>query len=109
MSRPNLSRKLIVEAPQRVADGGGGFTQTWTPIGQIWAEITTRGAGTEVDLSSRLNVRIVVRAAPQGAPSRPRVGMRFRDVSRVYEIESVTEQDPTGRYLVCFANEEVGA
>jgi len=109
MSRPQLTRKLRVEAPERVPDGGGGFVETWTLLGEVWAEVLTRGAGREVDTASRLQLKITVRAAPQGAPSRPGVGMRFRDGARVYEIEAVTESDPTGRFLTCFAVEEVGA
>jgi head-tail adaptor len=109
MSRPHLTRRLIVEAPQRAADGGGGFTESFAPLGEVWAEVATRGAGREVGAASRLQLKITVRAAPQGAPSRPAVGMRFRDGVRVFEIEAVTESDPSGRYLTCFAVEEVGA
>ena len=109
MSRPMLTRKLLVEASERVPDGGGGFTETWTPLGEVWGEVKTRGAGREVDAASRLRLRITVRAAPQGAPSRPGVGMRFRDGARVFDIEAVTEASPEGRYLTCFAVEEVGA
>ena len=109
MTRPQLTRKLLVEAPQRVSDGAGGFSETFVPLGEIWAEVKTRGAGREGDTASRLQLTITVRAAPQGAPSRPGVGMRFRDGARVYDIEAVTESDPSGRYLTCFAVEEVGA
>jgi head-tail adaptor len=104
-----LTRKLLVEASQRVPDGGGGFDETWVPLGEIWAEVKARGAGREVDTASRLQLTITVRAAPQGAPSRPAVGMRFRDGTRIYDIEAVTEATPANRYLTCFAVEEVGA
>lgn len=109
MTRPVLSRKLVVEAPARSPDGGGGFVQTWSSIGEVWAEVATRGAGREVDTASRLQLKITLRAAPQGAPSRPTAGMRFRDGVRIYDIEAVTEADATGRYLTCFAVEEVAA
>jgi head-tail adaptor len=49
----------------------------------------------------------VVRGAPVGVPSRPEAGQRFREGSRVYRIEAVAEKDPQGRYLTCFATEEV--
>lgn len=109
MKRPNLTRKLIVEAPLREADGGGGYSETWAAIGEIWAEVVARGAGKEAEASSRLKLKITTRAAPQDAASRPQPGMRFRDGVRLFEIEAVTESDPSGRYLTCFANEEVGA
>jgi hypothetical protein len=34
--------------------------------------------------------------------------MRFRDGARLYRIEAVQESDPMGRFLTCFAVEEVG-
>lgn len=110
MSRPDLTRRLVLEAPERVPDGAGGFTETWVARGRVWAEVVPRGAGREVDAaSSRLNLRITVRAAPQGAPSRPTAAMRFRDGARLYRVEAVTEADASGRTLVCFATEETGA
>ena len=106
--KPHLNRKLILEAPERVADGAGGFTESWSALGIIWAEVLPRGSGREVE-ASELGLKITVRAAPQGAPSRPDAAMRFRDGDRLYRIEAVTEADPAGRYLVCFSKEEVGA
>lgn len=109
MKRPQLTRKLSVEAPVRLPDGGGGYVETWAVLGEVWGEVVPRGAGRETDTASRLQLKITVRAAPQGAASRPVPGMRFRDGVRLFEIEAVTESDPSGRFLVCFANEEVGA
>lgn len=108
MKTPNINRKLVLEAPQRVADGAGGYTETWQALGIIWGEVLPRGAGREVE-ASELKLKITVRAAPQGAPSRPSAMMRFRDVDRLYRIDAVTEAEAAGRYLVCFAQEEVGA
>ena len=110
MSAPVLNRRLTLEAPERQPDGAGGFTETWVPRGRIWAEVLPRGAGREVDAAaSRLFLKITLRAAPQGAPSRPTPAMRFREGGRLYRIEAVTEADATGRYLICFAAEETGA
>ncbi len=50
-----------------------------------------------------------MRAAPIGAPSRPRPDQRFREGARIFRIHSVTERDDQGRYLTCFATEEVAA
>jgi head-tail adaptor len=110
MSRPVLSRRLVLEAPDRVPDGAGGYMETWVARGWHWAELVPRGAGREVAASaSRLSFRITVRSAPQGTPSRPTPAMRFRDGTRLFRIEAVTETDPSGRYLLCFASEETGA
>lgn len=108
MSTPHLNRKMILEAPTRTSDGAGGFAEAWQALGVIWGEVLPRGSGREVQ-ASELNLKITVRAAPQGAASRPSAAMRFRDGSRLYRIEAVTEADASGRYLICFAKEEVGA
>lgn len=109
MTRPDLSRRLVLEAPERVADGAGGYRETWVARGRLWAEIVPRGAGREVESAvARVNHRITVRAAPEGAPSRPMPSMRFREGARLFRIEAVTEADPGGRYLLCFASEETG-
>jgi len=104
----HLNRRLVLEAPVRVADGAGGFSETWVARGQIWAAVTPRGAGREVDQASRLQLSITMRAVPQGAAARPHGRMRFRDGGRLYRIEAVQESDATGRWLTCFAVEEVG-
>jgi head-tail adaptor len=110
MTAPRLTRRLVLEAPERLPDGAGGYTETWVARGAIWGQVALRGAGREVDAAaSRLNLRITVRAAPQGAPSRPTAAMRFRDGTRIYRIEAVTEAESSGRHLVCFATEETGA
>ncbi|UWQ96999.1 head-tail adaptor protein [Rhodobacteraceae bacterium M385] len=108
MKEPHLNRKLTLEAPVRSSDGAGGFSEVWQALGCIWGEVLPRGAGRETE-ASELNLKVTIRAAPQGAPSRPTAAMRFRDGARVYRIDAVTEADAAGRYLVCFAKEEVGA
>ena len=103
-----LNRRLVLEARERVADGAGGFGEIWVARGQIWAAVSARGAGREVDQAARLQLSVTLRALPQGAVARPQAGMRFRDGGRIYQIEAVHESDATGRWLTCFAVEEVG-
>ena len=112
MTAVSLSRRLSLEAPSRVPDGMGGFAETWSELGQHWAEVTPgRGrsvATGELELSSAV-VEIVVRGAPVGAISRPLPGQRFREGARLWRILSVTERDPSGRYLSCTTIEEAVA
>ncbi|WP_324752962.1 head-tail adaptor protein [Roseovarius sp. Pro17] len=110
MKRINLNRHLALEAPERAPDGAGGYAETWQQVGEVWAEIIAR-TGREVvggtaQLSS-IGYKITVRAAPYGAPSRPKPEQRLREGSRIFRIEAVTERDPLGRYLTCYAQEEV--
>ena len=108
MRAADLNWRLVLEAPARIADGAGGFTESWVARGHIWAAVHVRGAGREVDQAARLQLSITMRALPQGAQARPDARMRFRDGARVYRIEAVQESDATGRFLTCFAVEEVG-
>ncbi len=112
MKAPQLTRPLVLEAAQRTGDGAGGYVQTWQALGTLWAEVAPRtgretaGPGLTV---SRVGYRITVRAAPQGAPSRPVAGQRLRDGARIFHVRAVTEAGPEARYLTVFADEEVAA
>ena len=102
----------MLEAPQRVPAGSGGFLESWVELGRIWAEVRAR-PGREVRLGASVVARathqITVRAAPFGAPSRPTPTHRFREGQRHFRILSVTEADLSGRHLVCAAVEEIAA
>ncbi len=103
-----MNRRLALEAPERVADGAGGFSEVWVARGHVWAAVETRGAGREVDQAARFAAEDHDAGVLQGAGARPDPSMRFRDGARIYRIEAVHEGDPLGRTLVCFAREEVG-
>lgn len=105
----HLNRRLALETPTRVADGAGGFALTWVQEGILWAEVLpgagSEAAGVEISLS-KVPYRITVRGAAVGAPGRPRPDQRLTDGTRVFTILAVTERDPSGLYLTCFAREE---
>ncbi len=110
MKLPRLNRRLTLESPQRVPDDAGGFSESWVPVGVVWAEVKAR-TGRET-VSSGVAVSLVpysvlVRHASVGHPERPLPQQRFRDGGRVFHIRSVAEHDPEGRYLICIADEEV--
>ena len=110
MTTPQLNRSLVLEAPVQVADGAGGFGLTWATVGTLWGEVKAGSgrdtAGVEITLAT-VPYRVTVRGAPVGSPRRPLPQQRFRDGTRVYNIVAVTERDPDGLYLSCFAREEV--
>lgn len=104
----SLTRKLVLEERRSAPDGAGGFFVSWVALGTLWAQVTPR-SGTEfiagLTLRSRVLHRIIVRAVPPGAPSRPRPEQRFREGGRVFDILSVTEADLSARYLEIEAEE----
>lgn len=105
-----LNRKLVLEHAVRTADGSGGLTESWVPLGTVWASLTAgagRERGAEFVTLSRVPYRIIVRALPEGEPERPKPDQRFREGSRVFRILAVSEYDAGSRYLICHANEEV--
>lgn len=112
MSLSALSRSLTLETPVQVPDGAGGYTRDWQPLGVLWAEVKA-GAGREAAAFavtvSRVPYRIVVRAAPMEAPSRPVAGQRFREGARVFSIQAVADKGLDGRFLICHAVEEVAS
>lgn len=109
MKALRLNRKLVLERRRSVADGAGGFSKQWVETGVIWSQVTPRTGrlgGSGAAALSRMAFKIVLRATPLGAPSRPRPNQRLREGDRAYRIEAVAEYDPEGRYLVCYAKEE---
>lgn len=112
MSLPVLSRRLVLEAPARLPDGAGGAIESWSTLGELWADLRPRTGRERAEAGepvSTMSYRIVVRGAPVGSVQRPKPEQRFRDGARLYLIRAVAEHDPAGRYLVCFADEEVAA
>lgn len=107
-----LNREMVLEAASRVPDGAGGYAETWVPLGTHWVEVRTgTGSAGSADFVALAQVplRIVLRATPEGALSRPRPDQRFREGLRRYRILAVTEADRDGHYLTCFAREEAAA
>ncbi|SNT38051.1 head-tail adaptor protein [Antarctobacter heliothermus] len=105
-----LNRRLTLEALQRVSDGAGGFEETWSALGTLWATVkprTGRLANGETGAVSVGAFRIITRGAPQGHSSRPEPGQRFRMGARSFRIEAVTEEEPSGLYLISQCQEEV--
>jgi len=105
----NLNRKMVLERAERVADGAGGFTQAWVPVGTLWAALKP-GSGRErlgagVTVSS-VPWRITVRAAPMDSSARVLPDQRLREGARVFRVTAVAEADADARYLTCFAIEE---
>ncbi|QQA41240.1 head-tail adaptor protein [Pelagovum pacificum] len=112
MSFPRLTRQLVLEAPERLPDGSGGYSESWVPLGTVFAEVQGRTGretrGPAVPLSTA-RYSITLRAAPWGTEARPRPGQRFREGDRLFPIEAVVEADADARFITCHCEEEVVA
>lgn len=108
----NLTRRLVLEARDVQPDGSGGHSVDWLPLGTLWADVSPR-TGREDFIAGRptprVKYRILVRGAPAGTPSRPRPEQRLRDGARIFDILTVTEHDPAGRYLELVAEEGISS
>lgn len=105
-----LLRRLVLETPEREPDGAGGYLVTWRAMGTVWADVASRTSREDFvagQARPRVKYRILVRGAPPGSPSRPRAEQRFRDGSRVFDILTVVDQAPDGRFLEIQAEEGV--
>lgn len=113
MKRPRLCRLLSLETPTMASDGAGGFDKSWNELGTVWADVKVRSGGAHVNAGgvrvSRLSYEITVRSAPVGSAQRPSPDQRFREGARFFVIKAVAERDPLGRFLTCFAEEEIAA
>lgn len=110
MTVPRLCRRLRLQEAKRVSDGAGGFRETWDVLGTLWAEVVPgqgREVGGEDAAGAQVPYRITLRGAAIGAARRPKPGQRLCETGRVFHILAVTERDARGRYLTCFAREEV--
>lgn len=109
MSLPRLTRTMILEDAVRVDDDAGGHVTTWQALGTLYADVksgTGRQTGGIVATLSKFTCRVIVRAAPEGAPSRPKAGQRLRESNRVFRIDAVAAFDRGAHYLTCFVVEE---
>ncbi|MGF1550899.1 MAG: phage head closure protein [Paracoccaceae bacterium] len=109
VAAPRLTRRLTLEAPTALADGGGGAGAGWVALGTLWAELKP-SSGREGVLAERavatVTHRVAVRHAPEASPRRPRPEQRLRLGSRVFDVLAVAEHPRSG-YLTVWAREGV--
>ena len=108
MKRPRLNQRLILEAPLRLPDGGGGVSIQWQEVGRLWAEIRPRSGrerlrGTRE--TAEVGHTILIRSAPVESVRRPSPECRFRQGPRIFAIRAVVPLDGTGTYLRCDVTE----
>jgi SPP1 family predicted phage head-tail adaptor len=94
---------VSLEAVERASDGGGGFTETWTELAELWAAITPIDGSETVEadrLAGTVTHEVVLRYRAGVAPS-----MRFRAGSRIFQILSAVNWEERGAWLRCLCEE----
>ena len=99
-----LRHFLTIEAPEETADGAGGVTVAWTPIGAAWAKLSPLTAGEGLARDREMMVRrwrITLRYRDDVTPA-----CRFVCEGRRFAVESVVDRDGRKRFLSCDCSEE---
>ncbi|MQY41657.1 head-tail adaptor protein [Epibacterium sp. SM1969] len=110
MKQVNLNRLMQLVSNNRTPDGAGGFVEQEVTLGELWCSLhalTGRNAAQNGAALSLQRYRITVRAAPMGSAERPRADQYLIEGTRRFLIQAVADADSAGRYLTCFAVEEV--
>ncbi len=98
-----LRQRLALQAATRTPDGGGGASESWTTIAQLWAEIRPTG-GTESfeadAVAGRVSHEITIRYRSGVAPA-----MRLVSGTRRFEILAVIDIEERRRWLKCLCVE----
>ena len=99
----SLRSELALQANTPVADGLGGYAESWAEIATVFARIepvsSTSSYGPDQTVET-VTHRVTLRWRNGVA-----AGMRFARQGRIFDIVTVHDPDDTGRYLVCRAKE----
>jgi len=99
----DLRHRLTLEELQRAGDEGGGFTESWVEVAELWADLRPIGGGEGVEadrLAGRVTHEVSLRYRPGVQPA-----MRFRKGARLFHIVTVINVDERKRWLKCLCEE----
>lgn len=100
-----FSTRLELETPAETPDGQGGVTTVFSPVASLWAlvePVSHRLAELAGAEAATVSHRIWIRHRTGIA-----AGQRLRKGARIFAIRIARDPDETGRYLVCYCEEEV--
>lgn len=99
-----LSRRVVLERPDRTEDDGGGAVVVWTPVATVWASIASSPAGdlaAQDDLIARVAHRVRLRWRSDVLP-----GWRLKLGERVFRVVAAVDRDGARRWLHLDCEEE---
>lgn len=98
-----MRHRITIEAVTRSGDGGGGATETWTPVADVWAAIEpvtgTETAAAETPRGA-ITHTVTMRYRAGLAPA-----MRLRFGARLFEIVALIDPQSRSRRLKCYCRE----
>jgi SPP1 family predicted phage head-tail adaptor len=103
LSPSDLRHRLTLEELQREDDEGGGFTETWVEVAELWADLRPINGSEAVEadrLAGRVTHQVLLRYRPGVQPA-----MRFRLGARLFHILSVIDVEERKRWLTCLCEE----
>lgn len=106
MSRPRigaLRHRLSLESVTLTPDGGGGATETWSALAEMWGSITPVSGGEGVTaeaIRGSVTHTIHIRHRNDIEPA-----MRLRAGDRTFEITAIVDPDERRRFLACHCRE----
>lgn len=98
-----LRHRLTLEQLSRTSDGGGGVTESWVQVAQVWGQLTPLKGGERVEaarIAGRHMHDISLRYRADVEPS-----MRFRLGVRIFHILSIEDVDGRGKWLKVLCEE----
>ena len=98
-----LRHRLTLEQTSLTADGGGGVTENWVQVAQIWGAIEPLKGRERVEaarIAGRHMYDISMRYRDDVAPS-----MRFRLGARIFHILSAEDVGGRGKWLKALCEE----
>ncbi|MDX2288555.1 MAG: phage head closure protein [Hyphomicrobiaceae bacterium] len=99
----DLRQRINLERPVLVSDGGGGASEDWELVAELWAAVNplTGAERLEADaISGRVSHEIWLRWRAGVAGD-----MRFRLGARLFDIRTVIDDGERKRFLRCLAEE----
>ena len=99
-----LTSELALEAMQPVADGMGGYAESWSEVGMVWGRIEPLSTS-QKDFGTRLQPEVTHRILLRFRPDIS-TAMRLRKAGRIFSLRSIHDPDESERYLVCLASEQ---
>jgi SPP1 family predicted phage head-tail adaptor len=103
MRAGDLRHRLTIESPQRLSDGAGGATVTWTQLASVWAHIkpvSARELRSAEQRAEKVTHEIVLRYRTDINST-----MRLTGEGRTFNIEAIINEAERDRWLKCFCVE----